>query len=189
MTSNIDRYWAIWQAMHPEPENWFPKNKPGATTKPEGEKELQPFYKTRTGPGQGTFWTSDQTKDTATFGYIYDDMIGFKDKDKFWKQYRDKYIWSVRLPNRPDFEEIHPDMKPFEFDSSAFSVKSLSRGSTFSALASATASVSLMASEVVTSSMMAAPEPILLQAAPAVEHLPVEKEFNREWYVDTKVAR
>jgi tyrosinase len=73
---NIDRIFAIWQALHPD--SWV---EPGVSilgtyTTPKGgivdsTTPLTPFYET----ANGSFWTSDSVRDHTKFGYTYAELI------------------------------------------------------------------------------------------------------------------
>lgn len=66
MDSNIDRLFAIWQAIHPrtEPNHWF-KNEA------DGQKDLKPFRRNKA----GDYWKSDDVYDTTKLGYTYPDLL------------------------------------------------------------------------------------------------------------------
>lgn len=66
MNSNVDRLFAIWQAIHPKEEArryWFERPE-------DGRKELRPFRKDKA----GTYWNSDDVYDTTKLGYTYSDL-------------------------------------------------------------------------------------------------------------------
>ena len=66
LNSNVDRLFAIWQAIHPKeqnPKHWFKSPK-------DGRKELKPFRKDKA----GTYWNSDDVYDTTKLGYTYSDL-------------------------------------------------------------------------------------------------------------------
>lgn len=66
MNSNVDRLFAIWQAIHPKkaaPQYWFENPE-------DGRKELKPFRKDEA----GTYWNSDDVYDTTKLGYTYSDL-------------------------------------------------------------------------------------------------------------------
>ncbi|KAF7563483.1 hypothetical protein G7046_g620 [Stylonectria norvegica] len=78
--ANIDRLVSIWQDLREDPKNpnsWVTtKQGPGESehswvTAPDADEglltELAPFYKDI----QGSFWVSDDVRDTKTFGYAY----------------------------------------------------------------------------------------------------------------------
>ena len=69
---NVDRLFAIWQALHPK--SYVGATKAGfgtATIRPgdtlDANTPLKPFHKT----SSGAFWTSAQARSTSTFGYTY----------------------------------------------------------------------------------------------------------------------
>jgi hypothetical protein len=189
--SNIDRYWALWQYLHPD--KWFPKAASGS--KPESEKSLYPFYKERTGPGAGSFYDSDATKSTEALGYIYDDFEGFVgDTAAFWQLYKKNYIWQIRLPNNPDFNNIPEGMKPIVFNETPFSVNHVRNVSHRMVSKMVSASQDAASNVIEPAQRVAQQAPLLhdtvpIALAPAPDSVPVEKKFNREWYVDTSVKR
>ena len=155
--------------MHPD--KWFPKVTSGS--KAESEKSLYPFYKERTGPGAGTFYDSEATKSTETLGYTYDDFEGFTgDATAFWQRYKKNYIWQIRLPDNPDFNKIPDGMKPIVFHETPFYTKLVHN-----------------VSHRVAQQAPLLRESVPIAVAPAPDSVPVEKKFNREWYVDTSVKR
>ncbi|MCJ1424292.1 hypothetical protein MMC29_002179 [Sticta canariensis] len=63
---NVDRLFAIWQAIHPKeqsPEYWFASSE-------DARKDLKPFRKDKA----GTYWNSDDVYDTTKLGYTYSDL-------------------------------------------------------------------------------------------------------------------
>ncbi|KKA30812.1 hypothetical protein TD95_003673 [Thielaviopsis punctulata] len=76
--TNVDRLTAIWQAMYPD--EWITQYAAGENsyTTEIGEMvdantPLTPFY----ADTDGNFWTSNMARDTRTFGYIYEETVGF----------------------------------------------------------------------------------------------------------------
>lgn len=72
----MDRLYAIWQAAHPDRylertnigQNgnfWLEDN-----VEIDGDTPLKPFWNS-----QSTFWTSNQVRDTRTFGYVYPETV------------------------------------------------------------------------------------------------------------------
>ncbi|KAK4446173.1 hypothetical protein QBC34DRAFT_152132 [Podospora aff. communis PSN243] len=171
---NIDRYFALWQAANPpdpsHPERWFPAKSAGTTY--DGEKPLIPFYKTRTGVGQGTYWTSDDVRQTQALGYIYDDFSRLEAEGGNVGRYMGKrYDWATRKPNSSDPTEATIPILEDQVKATFFFKPP-------SALQPAPERAALLAPP---------PEP-----APAPPPLPlneVEDIFDRDWYVDSKVKR
>jgi len=77
MGSNIDRLFALYQALYPK--KWIP-----STGSQNGTQPLYPFRK-----GDGNYWTSDQTKDFNKLGYAIPGA-GKSDNDR--KADVEKYI-------------------------------------------------------------------------------------------------
>ncbi|KAK3938775.1 hypothetical protein QBC46DRAFT_389579 [Diplogelasinospora grovesii] len=77
--TNVDRLWAIWQALNPS-SFITPQSAPYSTFSVEGgdlqtqDSPLTPFWD-KSGK---TFWTSAQVKDSATFGYAYPETQKWK---------------------------------------------------------------------------------------------------------------
>lgn len=66
LDSNVDRLFAIWQAIHPKEKAeryWFRYPE-------DARKELKPFRKDEA----GTYWNSDDVYDTTKLGYTYSDL-------------------------------------------------------------------------------------------------------------------
>ena len=101
--SNIDRWLAIWQASHPN--GWFSDS--GLENAP-----LYPFRLTRDQDGD-TFWTSDQSRSTTTFGYTYPDIQGISDPDQVKALFETHYEWSRRTPTQ-NYKDPPKDMKPLD---------------------------------------------------------------------------
>lgn len=74
--SNIDRIWAIWQALNPD--KWFTEGRLGEFDQktiglPEvitNKTPLRPFHKDE----HGTTWTPDEVRDLLQFGYSYPEL-------------------------------------------------------------------------------------------------------------------
>lgn len=181
----IDRTWSLWRAFHPNV--WFPQ-----PTKPDqqadNEKDLLPFYVQRSGPGSGKFFTSDMTKVTEDLGYMYDDLVGWKegDKDGLLQVLKQKYDWQRVKPDDPSVTDPHDDMKPLyaEVHASYF----------FTGLKAPKTTTPPVPRpggrrpRIFESLAMAAPQAetaSLAAAAPAK----IDPVFDREWYVDSTVLR
>jgi tyrosinase len=97
----IDRIWELWRAFYPKA--WFPTPK-NSRVKPESEKNLLPFYNI----AKGSFWTSNDTKDTAALGYTYGDLMGPIDELK--ERLNLKYSWMRVEPNGVNITNPEPFM-------------------------------------------------------------------------------
>ena len=111
MSSNIDRYLAIWQAAHPD--GWRdPKTKKLKEDLKCLEHELRPFYKQ-----DKTFWTSLDAEDTETLGYTYPDVQTTSEETK--ELFRHRHAWSIRpQQDSEDWRPIAPtEMEPIDLSS------------------------------------------------------------------------
>jgi len=204
--SQVDRLWAFWQAFHPK--EWFPKPQVGQLA--ENEKDLLPFYKSRSGPGNGTFFSSDDSKATEPFGYIYDDFVGVDTSDlpALRKHIDDKYIWASRTPSHPQFTEPPSNMIPLNVRSTYFFSEETNRSAKLSRRAanptgSSTADGGAVADSKTGESAGLAGAfssiqstvqsvPIKLQSVltgKAQTPPKIDSIFDREWYVDSVVKR
>lgn len=121
MDSQIDRFFAIWQAAHPD--SWFngkydPKNGTGVQdAKSLAQEAAVPFYR----PDKTSFWNGDLSKNTATFGYVYKDAIGGS-ADQVKTNFRQKYGWltfrGVDPSGLPASTDIPASMVPKPVDTS-----------------------------------------------------------------------
>ncbi|KIJ47996.1 hypothetical protein M422DRAFT_66385 [Sphaerobolus stellatus SS14] len=71
---NVDRIFALWQALNPDEYVNAVPSQLATFTRPKGDKEdantpLAPFRKTN-----DTFWTSAEVRDTRTFNYTYPEL-------------------------------------------------------------------------------------------------------------------
>ncbi|KAH6664723.1 hypothetical protein B0J14DRAFT_706472 [Halenospora varia] len=98
----IDRYLAIWQAVHPN--SWFA---PGS---PDEVSDLLPFRSKKV-QNKSEYWNSRASKDCKSFGYTYPDVEGFTSSDQVKAAFREKYVWSRRTVNQP-FGDPPANMKP-----------------------------------------------------------------------------
>ncbi|EXJ66952.1 uncharacterized protein A1O5_10147 [Cladophialophora psammophila CBS 110553] len=79
---NVDRIFAIWQALHPKA--WFPppaRDSRGRRLRPENEKDLLPFYKFMCELGP-IYYDSDWSRNIEKFGYTYPDLDRLSDPDR-----------------------------------------------------------------------------------------------------------
>jgi len=183
----------------------------------ENRKDLLPFYKSRTGPGNGTFFNSDDTKTTQLFGYVYDDFVGIKDSDvqTLRKHIDEKYVWASRTPAHPNFTDPPLNMRPLNVRSTYFFSKALKAptqvvamvsGPTISSTNGATVGANTGKADfagvanTVTSSLKAAVESVPAHVhnitsggrdtmATSLASTKIDSKFDREWYVDSVVNR
>jgi tyrosinase len=113
---NVDRIFAIWQALHPKA--WFPRggrDSKERSTKPESEKDLLPFYKFQCELGR-LFYDSDWARDTESFGYTYPDLDGLHSPRTVWREVYNRYIWSIRIAPSSKFSKPPSDMMPLDLN-------------------------------------------------------------------------
>jgi hypothetical protein len=200
--SNVDRYWSIWAAMHPNA--WFPQPQ-STSTLPENKKDLLPFYKSRTGAGKGTFHNSDDAKTTEAYGYVYDDFENATPlaPAELWTRFAGKYEWSTREVLDPTVTKPPANMAPLDVQSTQFFQKNpkpanpVVKAASFvaSSMSAAAAPIMFQAQAVMADAapsvkavVAASPEgvtPAAIQSAPRK----IDPKFDREWYVDSKVLR
>ena len=205
--SQVDRLWAFWQAFHPE--EWFPKPEVGQLA--EEKKDLLPFYKSRSGPGNGTFFNSDDSRETEHFGYIYDDFVGVDKNDlpALRKHIDDKYIWASRTPSHPRITEPPSNMIPLNVRSTQFFLNETNGSAKHSRRAanptdSSTADGGAIANSKTVGSA-GLPGAFISSVQSTVQSIPmklqsvltataqnppkIDSKFDREWYVDSVVER
>ena len=101
--SNIDRLFAIWQALHPDDSKHVERyvttqtNRGGTfITKPNGEETIKtplaPF-----GASAENYWTSEEVKQTSSFGYVYPETQKWNFKTD--KEYRAAIVKALRALN------------------------------------------------------------------------------------------
>jgi tyrosinase len=101
----IDRWFAIWQAIHPNA--WYsPSHKDFQAA------DLLPFRSSKVGGEK--FWKPDQTRDWKTFGYTYAD-VEFGSPKEVLQAFKDKYGWSCRKGG--SFGNCPDNMKPLDLQS------------------------------------------------------------------------
>ncbi|KAL8787253.1 MAG: hypothetical protein Q9195_007863 [Heterodermia aff. obscurata] len=102
---NIDRYFAIWQGIHPKV--WFNANSPDSV-----EEEAFPLYPFRRSKGDSetNLWKSTPARSTDTFGYTYPDLQEASGPEEIRTNIRNKYFWSMRTKPWPS----HTPPKGFE---------------------------------------------------------------------------
>lgn len=172
----------------------------------ENKKDLLPFYKTRAGTGNGTFFSSDDAKTTEWFGYVYDDFIGVQEGDlpALRKQIDDKYVWASRTPTHPNFTAPPSNMTPLNVRSTYFfskaSAPAFSSRATGAEAAGKAQAAFAAVSNTVTSSLQATVETAQTHlhdsksdgretTATASKTTKIDSKFDREWYVDSVVNR
>lgn len=93
----IDRWFAIWQAIHPS--SWMSND----------QANLLPF---RTSKNPAKFWSSRASKSTQDFGYTYADLVG--NSIQVENAFKNHYSWSVRTASQPKFGIPPADMTPLD---------------------------------------------------------------------------
>lgn len=89
--SQIDRWFAIWQAANPG--KWF-----DGSIKSRAETPALPFRHPQ-GTTKSPYWNANLAQETKTFGYTYKDALGTADKVK--GDFKKLYEWSTRPGGRP----------------------------------------------------------------------------------------
>ena len=108
MSSNIDRYLAIWQATYPN--GWRDPDtkelKEGLESLKDG---LKPLFKQ-----DKSFWTSLDAEDTKALGYTYADVRKTSEETK--KLFRHRHDWSIQTENDvKDWKPTPPtEMEPLD---------------------------------------------------------------------------
>ena len=99
--SQIDRWFAIWQATHPG--SWFASlDDPDLVKAQENQwmsqelategSMLLPFRVAPDTPKKDNFWTSKMSADTKTFGYTYNNVYGMeKNPGKVGSEFKARY--------------------------------------------------------------------------------------------------
>ena len=93
----IDRWFAIWQAVHPN--SWMSND----------QANLLPF---RTAKSPEKFWNSHGSKSTQDFGYTYPDLVG--NATQVETAFKNHYSWSVRTASHPTIGTPPADMTPLD---------------------------------------------------------------------------
>ncbi|KAF2024105.1 Di-copper centre-containing protein [Setomelanomma holmii] len=199
--ANIDRYWALWAAMHPN--SWFPPPSK-AGDQPENQKDLLPFYKTRETAGTGTYHDSDDAKTTEFYGYYYDDFEGSPNKEALWENFVKKYEWSTRTPLHLQFTappaemaDSHKAVKTSPFFQPARSVSKAANhvggGSAASTIGSlierGTESVAATGVPIPLKASSVPQEESVISAPTTTAATKIDANFDREWYIDSRVLR
>lgn len=110
--SQIDRLFAIWQAVNPE--HWF--NELPASQRALADDVLLPFRKYPLTKDKKTrYWTSNQARDPEVLGYTYPDIADKKKSvDQLRTDFAAKYGWSRRLTPFQHFGQPPADMQPLD---------------------------------------------------------------------------
>jgi len=159
----IDRLFAIWQAIHKDrPNNWFSNSK-------QADQPLLPFRKS-SGNMPENFWKSDSSERTDDFGYTYPDCVGTS--DEVYTKFKKLYEWSVPLNENTDrIGTIPSEMEPIDFKKTQFYNRPVG---------------SEPKPEALLSQMTVLAEiPRMQQMVKAVK----STGFAREWYIDDEVER
>ncbi|RPA75533.1 Di-copper centre-containing protein [Ascobolus immersus RN42] len=116
--TNIDRYFAIWQAVH---DGWITD-----VASDYGTYELLPFKTDKTVEEGQKFWNNNSLRNVSDLGYTYSDISGTK--QEVLENLRHNYVWSLHttlsrnIPDEPPsnmapidvmktqfFTFVHPD--------------------------------------------------------------------------------
>jgi hypothetical protein len=89
--SQIDRWFAIWQAANPG--KWFDGSIESFAKTP-----ALPFYHPQ-GTPKSPYWNANLSQETKVFGYTYKDALGTADKVK--SNFKKLYEWSTRPGGKP----------------------------------------------------------------------------------------
>ncbi|KAL1618339.1 hypothetical protein SLS54_007316 [Diplodia seriata] len=85
---NIDRIFAVWQALH---DDFTP-----TTGTPNASSNLYPFRK----DNSQQFWNSTDSRDVTSFGYTYADIAGATDRKQVLARFDAGYRWSLQRQSR-----------------------------------------------------------------------------------------
>lgn len=110
--SQIDRLFAIWQAVNPE--HWF--DELPSSQRALADDILLPFRKDPlTTDKKSRYWTSNQARDPEVLGYTYPDIADKKKSvDQLRTDFAAKYGWSRRLTPFQHFGQPPADMQPLD---------------------------------------------------------------------------
>ena len=105
--SNIDRYLAIWQDIHPD--RWFRAK----SSQKALQDDLLPFF---CPPGKDgkQFWTSKTCQFTTNFGYTYSEVKG--SPNATINNFQDLYSWSLRPQPEPPLWQPKPPLSMTPLD-------------------------------------------------------------------------
>lgn len=112
MNSQIDRWFAIWQAAHPT--RWFEGQFLEVVNGQRRRSQIGPLAKEDAVPfvhPSGAYWNGNTSQKTQDFGYVYREAVGTPQEvqDRFAKL----YSWSVRSKTESgDYEPPPPEMEP-----------------------------------------------------------------------------
>lgn len=191
---NVDRIFAIWQALHPNA--WFPsagRDSRGRPLKPENEKDLLPFYKFICDLGP-IYYDSDWARDTERLGYTYPDLDGLASPRAIWSGVYNRYIWSVRRSSSSRFSRPPSDMMPLNLNraqvfqyadpNSRSPTKDPYRPESTRIIYRRVVSSDSKTTTIVTEQRVVQENGYL----PATEN-DIDPYFDREWYIDNVVKR
>ena len=167
----IDRLFAIWQAIHAgEKGSWF-------SDPDQAKAPLAPFRKEA---GDKTFWNSNQSQLTASFGYNYPEI---KSTGKATAEtVTNMYKWSIADRNSLDTTKAPKDMEPVDVLKTQF----------FSFTADQSTATATILSEVAPVDKPALSKRVHLlleESSPASVHPTKSSVPVRDWYIDDKIQR
>ncbi|OAP60301.1 hypothetical protein AYL99_05303 [Fonsecaea erecta] len=189
---NVDRIFAIWQALHPKA--WFPppgKDARGRRLKPENEKDLLPFYKFICDLGP-IYYDSDWARDIESFGYTYPDLDRVSDPKVIWSRVYRRYIWSIRSASSRRFSTPPSDMMPLNLNRAQVFRYPAANSKTSTAEPPYSVTTRIVFKRVTSSG----PDTLTTEQLAAQDrgYVPapdndVDPSFDREWYIDNVVKR
>ncbi len=191
LDSNVDRLFAIWQALHPR--QWFPppgKDRKGRPLKPDNEKDLLPFYKYRSELGW-IYYDSDWVRDTEKLGYTYPDIDGLRNPSTIWSGVYYRYIWSVRRASSSRFSSPPPDMMPLKLNrAQVFKYPDgSSRTTALEPLHSAARVIYKRVTSSGSDTFVTESRGIQSEAHKPEPDNEINPHFDREWFIDNVVKR
>lgn len=168
MFSQIERLFALWQAIHKgQKGSWF--------SDPEkAEEGLQPFRKLNERNDPKICWNSNDAESTETFGYTYSEL---KEGGDVWTRVNNMYAWSIPLTDAGKLGPIPPEMEYSDLNKSEVFAKPAKASNLKSSLLSSTHEITTQQVQVV------------LQPERHITTPISEPGFSREWYIDDKVKR
>ena len=120
ISSNIDRIFAIWEALNPSDElwHWHQRLLPDAYgrggnyiipigTDETPETPLVPFRKNRYEDGRPIYWTSNDVRYCTTLGYTYPELVKTNSHPDELRQWViDNYEWTTISGDPPPLETV-----------------------------------------------------------------------------------
>lgn len=116
LNSQIDRLFALWQAVNPtqdgiKPSHWFEDLTDPRWAEMTENTPLYPFRKAVS--PEKAYWNSNDSRYTKTFGYSYPDIESGKDAKQIRETFKARYAWS-RLLEPTEYGPCPNDMLPLD---------------------------------------------------------------------------